>query len=196
MLCSSTVMIHKQGSIFITTTKPPILQGCKSRGARLWTLSASEKTMKEKANNVYSLPSISQTVRYLDTGTGFPMKKTWLKTIKARNFTTWPTINSSTVRHHFPESDWMAKGHMKKQRQGVRSTRVLKDPEMILLTIPKANNIYIKVHNAAETMHTDQTGWFLATSSRGNQYIMVLVEVEGNFHRCRANEKQVRKIND
>ena len=30
-------------------------------------------------------------------------------------------------------------------------------------------------------MHTDQTGWFPATSNKGNQYIMVLVEVGGNF---------------
>ena len=30
-------------------------------------------------------------------------------------------------------------------------------------------------------MHTDQTGHFPATSSRGNQYVMVLVKVNGNF---------------
>jgi hypothetical protein len=46
---------------------------------------------------------------------------------------------------------------------------------------PKVKDIYIKVHNSTETMHTDQTGRFPATSSSGNQYIMVLVEVDGNF---------------
>ncbi len=30
-------------------------------------------------------------------------------------------------------------------------------------------------------MHTDQPGQFPATSSNGNQYIMVLVEVDGNY---------------
>ena len=30
-------------------------------------------------------------------------------------------------------------------------------------------------------MHTDQTGRFSATSTRGNQYIMVLVKVDGNY---------------
>jgi hypothetical protein len=30
-------------------------------------------------------------------------------------------------------------------------------------------------------MHSDQTGRFPATSSRGNQYVMVLVEVDGNY---------------
>ena len=32
-----------------------------------------------------------------------------------------------------------------------------------------------------ETMHSDQTGRFPATSSKGNQYVMVLVEVDENF---------------
>ena len=45
----------------------------------------------------------------------------------------------------------------------------------------KTKEVYTKVHNATETMHTDQTGRFPATSSKGNQYIMVLVEVDGNF---------------
>jgi hypothetical protein len=41
--------------------------------------------------------------------------------------------------------------------------------------------MYIKIHNAGETMHTDQPGRFPATLSNGNQYIMVLVEVDGNY---------------
>ena len=32
-----------------------------------------------------------------------------------------------------------------------------------------------------ETTHSDQTGRFPATSSRGNQYIIVLVEVDGKY---------------
>ena len=42
-------------------------------------------------------------------------------------------------------------------------------------------DVYIKIHMASETMYTDQPGRFPATSSSGNQYIMVLVEVDGNY---------------
>ena len=45
----------------------------------------------------------------------------------------------------------------------------------------KMQDVYIKIHNATKTMHSDQTGCFPATSSKGNQYIMVLVEVDGNY---------------
>ncbi len=83
---------------------------------------------------------------------------------------------------------------MKRQRQGLRSTRKLQitmgDDEDHTIPNPgestapksrKMQDMYIKIHNASETMHTNQPGRFLATSSNGNQYIMVLVEVDGNY---------------
>jgi hypothetical protein len=42
-------------------------------------------------------------------------------------------------------------------------------------------DVYIKIHNESDTMHTDQTGRFPATSSIGNKYIMTLVEGDGNY---------------
>jgi hypothetical protein len=124
---------------------------------------------------------ISQTVKYLHTAAGFPVKETWTKAIKAGNFNTWPTITPTTVQCHFPESDETQKGHMKKQCQGTRSTRVQDKMEPNVPALPKMKDIYIKIHNATKTMHSNQTGRFPATSSRGNKYIMVLVEVNGNF---------------
>jgi hypothetical protein len=70
---------------------------------------------------------------------------------------------------------------MKKQCQGVRSTRVRDETETTLPALPKMKDIYIKIHNATETMHSDQTRHFPVTSSRGNKYIMVLVKVDGNY---------------
>jgi hypothetical protein len=113
------VTIHKLGTIMIAMTKPPILQGCISKEAKLWTLSTENKTRKEWANNVYNLPSINQTVKYLHTAAGFPDEDTWPKAIKAENFNTWPTITPCMVRRHFPESEKAQKGHMKKQHQRV-----------------------------------------------------------------------------
>ena len=76
---------------------------------------------------------------------------------------------------------------MKKQRQGVRSTRrkdestTQEDTNHTNPPPKKMRDVYIKIHNATETAHSDQTGRFPATSSRGNQYVMVLVEVDGNY---------------
>ncbi len=48
-------------------------------------------------------------------------------------------------------------------------------------TPKKMKDVYMKIHSATETMYTDQPGQFPATSSSGNQYILVLVEVDGNY---------------
>ena len=89
--------IQKPVTVPIATTEPPILQGCKPKGAKLWTLSADKTMKKEQANNVYNLPSISQTVRYLHAAAGFPVEEMWSKAVKAGNYNIWPTITPSTV---------------------------------------------------------------------------------------------------
>ena len=48
-------------------------------------------------------------------------------------------------------------------------------------TLPKMKDIYLKIHNATKKMRSNQTGQFPAALSRGNKYIMVLVEVDRNF---------------
>ena len=131
---------------------------------------------------MYSLPSIPHTIRYLHTAAGFPVKETSLDTIKAGNYVIWPGLTTTEVRKHFPDSDETQQGHMEKQWQGVRSTKQTVNNEQ--RTTPytkKMHDVYIKIHNAMETIHTDQTGCFPATSARRNQYIMVLVEVDGNY---------------
>jgi hypothetical protein len=72
---------------------------------------------------------------------------------------------------------------MKKQCQGVQSTRVLAETTDVtnVPALPKMKDIYIKIYNATKMMHSNQTGHFPATSSRGNTYIMVLVEVDGYY---------------
>ena len=83
-----------------------------------------ERIDDESINNVYELPSIEQAVRYLHAAAGYPVKSTWLKAIRSGNYATWPLINVKNVAKHFPESEETQYGHMRSQRQGVRSTKV------------------------------------------------------------------------
>ncbi len=92
------VSIHKKGTLTITTSKPPVLQGCESNQEKLWTVSANKMTkISEEANNVYSLPSIPQTITYLHAAAGFPVKETWMNTIKAGNVISWPSLTTLVV---------------------------------------------------------------------------------------------------
>ncbi len=65
------VTFHKKGTITITTSEPPVLTGEKSNAAKLWTIQTPEmRDTKEETNNVYSLPSIPHTIKYLHAAAG------------------------------------------------------------------------------------------------------------------------------
>jgi hypothetical protein len=93
------VTIHKEGTVTISTSKPPVLQGCKNYTENLWSLSVSKDKEKEREEiqNLYSLPSIPQSIRYLHAAAGFPVEVTWIKAIKAGNYITWPGLTNTTV---------------------------------------------------------------------------------------------------
>ena len=158
------VTIHKEGTLKITTSEPPVLQGCKKKGTALWTVSVPQTTKKkqEEIANVYNLPSIVQMIKYHHASAGYPVEDTWIKAINAGNYTTWPGLTAEAVRKHFPESDETQKGHMKRQRQGVRSTRLsqstLSKEDQAAEDSPgspankKMKDVYVKVHMASETI--------------------------------------------
>ncbi len=113
------VTFHKKGTLTITTSEPPVLQGHKRKGENLWTVSVPKtKSKREEAANVYNLPSIAQTIKYLHAAAGYPTEDTWIKAIKAGNYISWPGLTATAARKHFPKSDETQKGHMKRQRQG------------------------------------------------------------------------------
>ncbi len=94
--------IHKKGTLTITTSKPPVLQGCNNNQEKLWMVSAKQNDqISEEASNLYSLPSIPQTITYLHAAAGFPVKETWIEAIKARIFIMWPSLTTLAVQKHF-----------------------------------------------------------------------------------------------
>ncbi len=91
-----------------------------------------------------------------------------------------------------------AKGHLKGQWQGIRSTKqrvfdkILKNQETRIKiegehsptqTLPstKLNNMFTQVVDLTKEIHTDQTGAFPHTSQRGNCYIMVAIHLDANY---------------
>ena len=56
---------------------------------------------EEAIHNVYNLPSIEHTIRYLHATAGFPTKSTRIKSIRNRNYLAWPLITVTNVHKHF-----------------------------------------------------------------------------------------------
>jgi hypothetical protein len=137
---------------------------------------------QEYLHNVYELSSIKPTIWYLHSMAGFPTKASWLKDIHKGNYLSWPLINVKNVTKYFPESKETQKGHMHGQRQGVQSTKVAEPTEDAPTTLPcqKKNDILITEQEVKSLMYADQTGLFLAVSSPGNKYVMILHHVDSN----------------
>ena len=117
----------KPGTLTITTSAPPVVRGNKEKGAKLWTISTGwtkANRPKDQVANAYSLPSIEQTIKYLHAAAGYPTKKTWTKAIRMGFFIMWPALTVAHVSKHHPKLEEMQKGHIKRQRQGIRSTKI------------------------------------------------------------------------
>jgi hypothetical protein len=74
-------------------------------------------------HNVYELKTQPELVWYLHTCAGFPTKPSWIKAIKNRQYASWPGLTIKAAAKYFPESKETMKGHGRKTKSGLRSTK-------------------------------------------------------------------------
>jgi hypothetical protein len=139
---------------------------------RLLTEEEMRQSVEEGAMSVYNLPSKAEAVQYFHAALGFPTKETMLAAARAGFLTSWPGLNVTAINKNFPESVETQKGHMKHQRQGVRSTKIpivqsdVTEEERIAIEQElkalkqKQRDIYIKLWEEKELVYSDQTGKF------------------------------------
>jgi hypothetical protein len=156
----------------------------------------------EYLHNVYELPSLEPTARYLHATAGFPPKATWLKAIQQGNYSTWPLINIKNVAKYFLKLEETQMGHMQGQCQGNQSTCLVNAPvatnkatlpnTMALVTNPPptahvvTHDVLIRIINLKDTLYMDQMGRFPFVSSLSNHYIMILHHMDSNFSSSKA----------
>ena len=170
---TDTVLVNKQPTEFLPGRTPII----------------------EAINNVYELKTQPELVRYLHACAGFPTKPSWIKAIKNGQYASWPGLTVKAVAKHFPESEETMKGHGRKTKSGLRSTKAYADSEPDFDDVENATMnqthsltkqkesilmVFDLSDEAQRLMYTDQTGKFPKKSSKGNHYIMVLIEIDSN----------------
>jgi len=115
-----------------------------------------------------------------------------LAAIRNGNLTTFPGLTAANVAKHFPESDETQKGHIKQIQQGIQSTKPKHPVALMPQPCTKHHDVYLRLFNAMKkTMHTDQTSCFPLISCRGHKYIMVAIELDGNYidAKCMTSRK-------
>jgi hypothetical protein len=116
---------------------------------------------------------------------------TWIKAIKAGQFTTWPALTEELVRKHLPKEVATVKCHLNQRCNNLRSTTRPATVE----ENPIGNDDFeadppctrgIKTHHVFTLLldvgkiYGDLTGHFPHTSSKGNHYILVVYDYDGN----------------
>ena len=124
-------------------------------------------------------------VQYLHQCAFSPVVHTWTKAIDARYFATWPGLTSDLVRKHLPKLIATAKGHLKQDRQNIRSTKLSSSTAPLVLPsqhTPRARShqVFVETVELTGKVSTDQTGRFPVTSSCGSKYLMVLYDHDSN----------------
>ena len=103
---------------------------------------------------------------------GYLVKSTWLKAIKAGNFTVWPMLTVRNVPNYYPETTETPKVHLNQARTNVRSTKTNPKPKPLeeantnTLRGQKIRDVYTKVYDVRNTVFSDQTGKFPTLSQR------------------------------
>ena len=135
------------------------------------------------AYSAYDLPSVEALVRYFHATTGYPVKDTWLKAIRAGTYAMWPGLTLQNATRYFPVPVATLKGHMVQTRQNFCSTKpkppstsptVVEDTENDQVPIDEkpSNELHISVQPMSK-LYTDDTGQFPVCTRSGNQYIMI-----------------------
>ncbi len=137
----------------------------------------------EAIHNVYELKTQPELVRYLHACMGFPTKPSWIEAIKNRQYASWPGLTVKAAAKYFPESKETMKGHGRKTKSGLRSTKTpLKsdDDNDNIETAPihlphppaKQKELVLRIFDlsdkAQRLVYTDQTGKFPKKPSKGN----------------------------
>jgi hypothetical protein len=104
-------------------------------------LHLGKSAQRDHIHNVYELPSVEPTIRYLHGAAGFPTRASWLKAILHGNYLSWPLINVKNVTKFFPELEKTQKGRMQGQQQGVHSTKETESPDENQIIIPHVKNM-------------------------------------------------------
>eukprot|EP00970_Alexandrium_tamarense_P007190 scaffold1267_cov128-Alexandrium_tamarense.AAC.2 len=187
------VTVFKEDDVLITCKDKPILIGVRDARGRYriplvqsstgtWQPrrpSKKAQSILRQANSVYDLPNTEEAIKWMHAVCGFPVKSTWLKAVQAGG---WPLLAVKSIQKYYPETTETSKGHMSQTRKNVRPTKP-KPFETInsdSLRGKKLRDVYSKVYDVRETIFSDQTGRFPTRSLSGNQYVMVLVEIDSS----------------
>ena len=141
-------------------------------------------------NNAYQQKTTKELLRYLHAAAFSPTAETWKKAISNNQFSTWPRLTTKRVQTLLPDSMATAKGHLKRKRKNLQSTKPKNNDKSTNITNDLFPNkqertgaafvAFFQADPTKNTAYTDLTGRFPVTSTTGAKYIFLLYHYDTN----------------
>jgi hypothetical protein len=170
----------------VTLGGKTVLQGPRDPHTKLWHLPINPTATQDPvppnrpatntahiAMNAYTMPTKQQALKYIHQTLFCPPIPTLIAAIENDQLRTFPHLTVENVRKHLEPSPATAKGRIRMNKKGIRSTR---KPNENALPIPQANQVFCFTAMADKTKRTlyhDLTGRLPVMSLEGNQYFLV-----------------------
>ena len=126
----SAVAFTREAVIVRNKQGTAVLAGWReATGPRLWRISLQpgdsnlpsipndSKQATLAPYSTYDLPSIAALIRYFHTAAGYPFRSTWIKSIGAGNYSSWPGINLANATKYCPSAKATIMEHLAPKRQ-------------------------------------------------------------------------------
>ena len=211
--------------IINNTTKQVEWKGTRNKQTKLWELPLKDDINHNKltenfqhriqqVNNASIAPTLKEHIKFLHQACGSPVKSTWIKAINNNHFKSWPNLTAKNVNKHLETTIHTLRGHMAQTRKNKgkqKKTKIktekeketTKDIEKDSFPNPskqQTNFCFTKIIDITGFTAMDLAGKFPITSSRGNKYIFLWYDYDGNSIKSvpiksREKEEQIRAYN-
>ena len=181
--------LFTQDDVTITYRGQTLLKGNCCPVTKLWQVPLQTKRLHHQANSITGTNNAAEMVKFSHAALFSPKDSTLLKALEKHYVKGFPGLTAQTLKKYPPKSVATAKGHLDQSRANQNSTKVKQAPvtsdEMFPAALSSGNTtnacfVTVQTLQPTRQVHTDQTGRFPTTSTRGNKYIFILYDYDSN----------------
>jgi hypothetical protein len=213
LLCDAgCVATFTKTDVTINHDGTTLLTGHRSSVTKLWTSSlpsygslSDQATTDTFANAAQLSATLAELVAFGHAALGSPALSKLLTAINKGFLTGLLGLTSQRVRKYPPNYIATARGHLNQSRQSQRSTKIKQTPDStptvddgFPFLIKHGERIYSCYANCVEAtgkVFTNQTGQFVAPSSKGSNYLLIMYVYDADYiHAAPMNNHQEEEI--